>query len=129
MTPQEYLEEVRKRLDNATPRPWSEWIGRDPDGTDRYGISPDGDLETDVATFPWTPQGAEDMEFFANAPEDIDKLYKFAREVVASVQRWGQHNAYAHGPGEAEAAYADGYQNATDSIVDSLNDTIEEFLT
>lgn len=125
---EEYLEEVRERLDNLTKLPWDEWGGRDVDGTYHYGLSPEDDIETEIARFPHTPQGAEDMEFFANAPRDLKKLYKFALDILESTRAWEKSVAYPYGPGAEEAAYASGYQSAMDTIVDSLKDTAEEHL-
>lgn len=68
------VQEIRDRLEAATPGPWEAWAGLTHDGERQDGISPRGDLNIDVCFTIISPQGSEDAEFIAHAPDDIEFL-------------------------------------------------------
>ena len=104
------LEEIRKRLEKATPGPWYEIDQLGCDGLVYSESARYRDVETvcaAVISIGHYNANLDDIPFIANAPTDIDYLLRVVDELERVVRTDALHDALRQGYSD-EAAVADG---------------------
>lgn len=84
------LDEIRGRVEAATPGPWGAFPGYGAESKPIMAIlqspfSPNSDYVADTET---TRQGIADAEFIANAPTDVARLLNAVQAVEGRLSQW-----------------------------------------
>lgn len=110
--------------ENPESRPWGVFVAseRDSDGqpTHLY-VAPTAGQHVAESDAEWVRAKLNDTT-------ELERLRNFAKEIEELALSWSHYEAYPYGPGAEESAYANGYQSATESAADTLQDKIKEFL-